>query len=116
MRTLVAFLLAATLSLAADISGKWRFTVESELGVSNPEATFKQDGAKLTGDYKGQIGEYKVTGTVQGDTVEFSFKASPTGEEMEVKYSGALDPSGKKMKGKVALGTLGSGTFTAEKL
>ena len=115
MRILASLLLAAALSWGAEISGKWKFTVESEMGVSNPEATLKQDGEKLTGDYKGQIGEYKIAGTVVGDQVRFSFKASPTGEEMEVVYTGTLDAAGKSMKGKVTLGSLGSGTFTAEK-
>jgi len=51
---------------------------------------------------------------VKGDKVEFRFKVSPQGDAIEVVYSGTLDGE-KKMKGTVTLGSLGDGTFTAER-
>jgi hypothetical protein len=95
-----------------DMTGAWSVTVETEAGSGNPSFTFKQDGEKLTGKYKGLLGEFDVTGTVKGDKVDFSFKA--TGQvEGVVNYSGTTD--GKTMKGKLSLAGLGEGTFTGKK-
>ena len=95
-----------------DVTGAWGVTVETEAGSGNPSFTFKQEGEKLTGRYKGMLGEFDVTGTVKGDKIEFSFKA--TGQvEGSVNYAGTTD--GKTMKGKVSLAGLGEGTFTGKK-
>jgi len=95
-----------------DVSGAWSVTVETEAGSGNPSFTFKQEGEKLIGKYKGLLGEFDLTGTVKGDKIEFSFKA--TGQvEGVVNYAGTTD--GKTMKGKVALAGLGEGTFTGKK-
>jgi hypothetical protein len=51
---------------------------------------------------------------VKGDKVELRFKASAGGDDVEVVYSGTLEDN-KKMKGTVQLGSLASGTFTAER-
>src|SRR5215475_6029611 len=95
-----------------DVTGSWSVTVETEAGSGNPSFTFKQEGEKLTGRYKGMLGEFDVTGMVKGDKIEFSFKA--TGQvEGSVNYAGTTD--GKTMKGKVSLAGLGEGTFTGKK-
>ena len=95
-----------------DVTGAWSVTVETEAGSGNPSFNFKQEGEKLTGRYKGLLGEFDLTGTVKGDKIEFSFKA--TGQvEGVVTYSGTTD--GKTMKGKVSLASLGEGTFTGKK-
>ncbi len=108
------FLLAAGLALAADITGKWQFQVETSAGTGSPTFDLKQDGEKLSGTYNGILGEAPVTGTVKGDNVEITFEGSYSGEKVAVKYSGKLDGD-SKMKGTVDLGGLANGTFTAEK-
>jgi hypothetical protein len=95
-----------------DVTGAWSVTVETEAGSGNPSFTFKQEGEKLTGRYKGLLGEADLTGTVKGDKIEFSFKASGQVEGV-VNYTGTTD--GKTMKGKVNLAGLGEGTFTGKK-
>lgn len=95
-----------------DVTGAWNFTVETDAGSGNPSFTFKQDGEKLTGRYKGAFGEADLTGTVKGDKIEFSIKV--TGQlEGVVTYTGATD--GKTIKGKVSLAGVGEGTFTGKK-
>jgi hypothetical protein len=95
-----------------DLTGAWSVTVETDGGSGNPSFTFKQEGEKLTGKYKGLLGEFDLTGTVKGDKVDFSFKA--TGQvEGVVTYAGTTD--GKTMKGKVSLAGLGEGTFSGKK-
>lgn len=95
-----------------DITGAWDVEVQTEQGSGNPAFTFKQEGEKLTGNYKGLLGESALTGTVKGDKIEFSFKVS--GQlEGTVTYTGTTD--GKTMKGKVSLAGMGEGTFTGKK-
>jgi hypothetical protein len=95
-----------------DMTGAWSVTVETDGGSGNPSFTFKQEGEKLTGKYKGVFGESDLTGTVKGDKIDFSFKA--TGQvEGVVTYAGTTD--GKTMKGKVNLAGMGEGTFSGKK-
>lgn len=99
---------------AVNISGAWDFTVETSGGSGSPSFTFKQEGENLTGTYKGQFGEAPLTGTVKGDDVKFSVKISAQGQSLTVVYSGKV--TGKdSMKGTVALGDLGEGTWTGKK-
>jgi hypothetical protein len=95
-----------------DVTGSWSVTVETDGGSGSPSFTFKQEGEKLTGKYKGLFGESDLTGTVKGDKIEFSFKVS--GQiEGTLTYSGSTD--GKTMKGKVSLAGMGEGTFSGKK-
>jgi hypothetical protein len=95
-----------------DLTGAWSVTVETDAGSGNPSFTFKQEGEKLSGRYKGLLGEFDLTGTVKGDKIEFSIKV--TGQvEGVVTYAGTTD--GKTMKGKVSLAGMGEGTFSGKK-
>ena len=108
MKTLVLLFALASLALAADISGKWSFDVVLDAGSGSPNFEFTQTGETLTGMYHGQFGDAKVTGTVKGDKVEFTFSS----DAGSAKYSGTLDGA-NKMKGTVDYGEAGKGTFTA---
>jgi hypothetical protein len=98
---------------AVNITGTWDFTVETPNGSGTPVFTFKQDGETLTGDYKGQLGEAPLTGTVKGSDVKFSMKLNFQGQDFTVTYTGKVD--GNSMKGTAALGEIGEGSFTAKK-
>lgn len=112
-RLLFTGLLAAVAAWAADLTGKWEATVETSAGSGSPSFVFKQEGEKLTGDYSGALGTAKLTGTVKGAAVEFSFKADAGGESVVVEYKGTVEADGKTMKGAVKLGSFGEGTFSA---
>ncbi|MBI1761853.1 MAG: hypothetical protein HYR56_10495 [Acidobacteria bacterium] len=97
---------------AINLTGAWAVEVETSAGSGSPSFTFKQEGEKLTGHYKGQLGEADLAGTVKGGQLEFSYKL--TGQvEGTVVYTGTTD--GKTMKGKVSLAGLGEGTFSGKK-
>jgi hypothetical protein len=108
----------ACAALAADISGSWEFTVETYLGsvrrrLSLPRKyEFKQKGEKLSGTYSGRFGTAKLSGTVKGDQVEFTFEIPNL--DGKVRYKGTLDGA-TRMKGDVEYGDLAKGTFTAKK-
>jgi hypothetical protein len=113
--SVAAVMLATTSAFAADanVSGAWDFTVESQMGTSNPQFVLKQEGTKVSGTYKGMLGEAPVTGTVKGNEVTLNLQVNAQGTDLAITYSGTVD--GATMKGAVKLGDLGEGTFTGKK-
>jgi hypothetical protein len=100
---------------AIDISGNWVFAVETGAGSGQPTFTFKQDGEKLTGTYTGAFGSgIKLTGTVKGGEVAFSFSGEAQGQSAEVVYKGKI-VNKDSMQGTVALAGLGEGTWTGKR-
>jgi hypothetical protein len=102
-------------SLAAhDISGNWEFNVDTAAGSGSPSFVFTQDGEKLTGTYSGLFGKADLTGTVKGDQIDFQFNFNYSGQSGVCHYTGTIE-SDAKMKGKVTIGDLGDGEWTATK-
>jgi hypothetical protein len=99
---------------ASNLTGVWDFVVESEMGTGAPVFDLKQDGEKVSGTYKGLLGEAPVAGTVTGSDLKLVFRINAQGQDMEVTYTGKIAGPGS-MKGKVSLGGLGEGTWTAKK-
>jgi hypothetical protein len=88
--TLMAlFALAAS---AADISGNWKGTAEGPNGAIERTFTFKQDGAKLTGETNSQFTGKSVieNGKVDGDTISFGITAKFQDNEMKLTYKGKI--------------------------
>jgi hypothetical protein len=105
---------AARQDAPADVAGAWALSVETAQGTGTPSVTFKQDGETLTGTYVSQIfGEQKVTGTIKGAAITFSFTGTMEGNTFTVTYAGTVEKD--TMKGKVTIGDLGEGTFTGKK-
>jgi hypothetical protein len=104
----------ATASDKTNISGPWSFQVESSAGSGTPTFTFKQDGEKLTGQYKGAFGEAPLTGTIKGNKIDFVINVEGQGQKMTITYTGTVEQDGT-MKGKAELGEVGSATWTAKR-
>jgi hypothetical protein len=98
---------------AVNVTGTWSATVETSQGTGNPTFTFKQEGETLTGNYKGQLGEAPLKGTVKGNDITFNIKLNVQGQDFDITYTGKVD--GNNMKGKAVLGQLGEATWTAKK-
>ncbi len=114
-RLVVLVLLGAGAAWAVDYSGAWDADVDLDAGSGTAQFDWKQTGNKLAGTYSGALGEAKVTGTVTGDRIEWSFEATPEGgEAMKVTYRGKLAGDGS-IQGECDYGPLGKGTFTAHK-
>jgi hypothetical protein len=92
------------------LNGTWNCTVETSMGNGTPvfELTHTKDG-EVTGTYRGALGEAPVKGTLKEKQVFLQFEAN--GQKVE--YTGTLE--GNTIKGKVRLGTMAEGTFTAVK-
>ena len=114
--TLAAVLLVS--SQAADISGKWAFSVDIEDGGhGEPAFILKQQAGKLTGTYNGPLGEKEVSGTVTGDQATFGFSTERDGETVKAAYTAKIE-SPTKMSGTVKFESPGggaSGKWTAVK-
>lgn len=94
---------------AVDVTGTWAVEVETGQGTGTPSFTFKQEGDKLSGQYRGMFGEAPVTGTINGSAIAFSVDVTADGNTVRVTYSGTVDKD--TMKGTVKLGDLAEGTF-----
>jgi hypothetical protein len=108
---------ATSIGMAANISGTWSFSVDLESGQhSTPTFIFKQQGGKLTGTYKGQLGENKVTGSVKGNKVEFGLEVTDpnSNQTIKISYSGVIE-SPTKMTGAIKATSGQRGKWTATK-
>ena len=98
----------------ADVAGTWAITVETAGGTGTPKLTLTQSGETLSGTYSSEVfGEQKVTGTIKGNAITFGFTGTIEGTTVKVTYTGTVEAT--SMKGKVTIGDLGEGTFTAKK-
>lgn len=99
---------------AVDVSGTWALSVETARSAGRPSLELEQDGETLSGTYSSRVfGERKVTGTIKGNAITFSFTTSIRGNSVVFTFSGTADAS--TMKGKVTVGDMGEGTFTGKK-
>jgi hypothetical protein len=110
LTTAVAVLFLALPAGAADVTGRWIFEVELDIGSGSPTFVFEQDGESLTGTYSGRLGEAKLKGTAQGDQIQFGFDTSYGA----VKYEGTIEGP-NNMKGTADYAGQASGTWTAER-
>jgi hypothetical protein len=92
-----------------DVTGTWKAEVDLGGNTGEPVFTFKQDGDKITGKYKGFFGEQNVTGKLTGDKIEFEFSS----DQGKAVYTGTVDKD--TMKGTVKYGDELSGTWTAKR-
>ena len=98
---------------AIDLSGTWALQVVTDAGTRTPTVVLKQDGQKLSGTYKSQLGEAPVTGQIKEKEFSFEVTLSFDGTPITIVYTGAVEESA--IKGRVTVGDLGSGTFTGKR-
>jgi hypothetical protein len=116
---IIAVLLLAVVALpaftadTAKVDGDWNLTIEGPNGTATPSATFKQDGENLTGTYKGRFGESPLKGTIKGNDIKFTVSITTPNGDIQLEYSATVD--GDSMKGTVAFGSIGQGSFTGKR-
>ena len=98
--TVVLTILAAGLALtawAADLTGQWTATFNTQIGEQHYTYTFKVDGEKLTGTAKSDRGTTDITnGTIKGDQISFDESLDFNGQTIPIKYTGTV--SGDSIK------------------
>jgi hypothetical protein len=114
-RALVPALALALLALpaaAADVTGKWTTTFDTQVGPQKYTFDLKAEGEKLTGkaafERMGQAGEAElVDGKVVGDEVSFAETMDAMGQTVRIEYKG-------KVKGDEIAFTRNVGEFATE--
>ena len=120
MCLLLPMLFALTTAVGAqggktDVTGKWLFNVQTDAGTGTPTVTFKQVGEKLSGHYSSQtLGEADLSGSVKGQTVNFTFNADLQGQSVPVTYAATIE-SKDSLKGTIDIGGVATGTFTGKR-
>jgi hypothetical protein len=96
----LAILVLAFPALAADLSGRWKASVEGPDGQTMEITfTFKVDGDRFTGTALGPMGEMPISdGKLDGDAISFTVG----GDDFKVFHKGKV--SGDEMKLKVEMG------------
>jgi hypothetical protein len=82
---------------AADITGQWTATFNTQVGEQHYTYTFKVEGKKLTGTAKSDNGTVAIeNGTVKGDDVSFVENLDYQGQKLAITYTGKI--SGDEIK------------------
>ncbi len=82
----------ACLAYAADVSGKWTTSFDTQVGKQSYAYEFKVQGAALTGTAKGNLITDSVLsdGKVDGSKISFVEKGSYMGMPLSFNYSGEI--------------------------
>ena len=113
-------LLLLTLALASTaavqsgtVGGSWNVTANVGGNQSEQTCTFTQKDGELSGNCKGERGDFPVTGKVDGKAVSWQFVVEYEGQKLTPVYSGTLESS-DKIVGSVDVQGMGiGGEFTA---
>ncbi len=93
-RTWLALVLIAIMVMpmaAADITGKWTASFDTQIGKQNYTYDFVVKDSTLTGKMKSDMGESDVLeGKVEGDKVSFAELLSFQGMEIRITYTGTV--------------------------
>ena len=104
---------AAPGTASVDLTGTWAFQVITEAGTRTPTAALKQEGERLTGRYKSQLGESAVAGKVTGSNFSFEVTLPIQGTPTTLVFAGTAGGGG--LSGRVSMDGNEVGTFTAKK-
>jgi hypothetical protein len=98
-----------------DLRGTWATTVTTTQGDGHPTFVLDQNGAVVSGTYRGAFGQRAVQGIVRGDFVELQFVVTGRGEANgPVVYRGTI--TGDTIRGTLVIANAVQGAFTAQRL
>jgi hypothetical protein len=83
----------ATAVFAADVTGTWTATFDTQIGAQKYTYTFKVQGTKLTGKAKSELAmtETEITeGTVNGDDISFVENLNFQDMPLRIVYKGKM--------------------------
>ena len=114
---LLAIVLTSSVAFAnaADITGKWTASFETQIGKQDYVHGFVVKDSTLTGKVKSNLGSGDVLeGKVDGDKVSFVEMLKFQDMEIGITYTGTIE-SNNAMKGTLDIGGLAQGTFTGKR-
>jgi hypothetical protein len=87
----VVLALAPLAVRAADVSGTWTASFETQIGTQNYTYEFSVKGTEVTGMAKSDMGEVEISeGTTDGDTITFVENVSFQGMPLRISYTGKM--------------------------
>ncbi len=98
---------------AQDVAGTWELKVETPQGTATPVMTLRQSAEKLSGTYRGRLGESSLEGTVKDTDIRFTVKLRFQDQEFVVHYAGKVE--GASMTGTVQFQNGSTGKWTARR-
>jgi len=110
---LLASALAAPAFAQPSVAGDWDITIDSPQGSRTVAMSLKQDGEKLNGMFKSQMGELPLSGTLTGSDLKLSFTINMGGTPLDVVMTGKME--GDAFGGKADFGGMAEGTFSAKR-
>ena len=88
----LVFCAAVHAAAPADVSGKWTTQTEVQgIAINETCVLVQAADSKLTGTCDTSSGKFKLTGKVDGTSVNFSHPAAYQGEDCTVSFFGKLD-------------------------
>lgn len=85
--------------------GNWKITINTPMGAQEVNANITTSGDTFTGTTSGRMGEQKIEGKVNGDTLTWSSNIS---QPMPMTLEFQATVNGDNMSGTVQLGAFGS--------
>jgi hypothetical protein len=102
---------AQTTTPAADATGTWTVSFNTQNGVIPATVTIRKDGDKLVGTIAAQEGNSPLEAEVKGKALTVWFNYSANGQAIPVEMDGAID--GDSAKGTMSAGGNAAGDWTA---
>jgi hypothetical protein len=98
-----------------NITGVWDIQFDMGGNTANVQATYKQEGEKLTGTQTSPMEgpASPLEGTVTGNDVKYTITFDMGGQQGKITFSGRVD--GNTMKGSFDFAGMGETAFTAKK-
>lgn len=89
---LASFCVAAAIAHAADVSGTWTASFDTQVGTQNYTFMFEVEGDALTGTAQSNlIGDSTLSdGKIDGDKISFVERGTYQGMPLEFNYSGEI--------------------------
>ncbi len=112
---LVVLALSCLVSVyAADPTGKWATTINTQIGDMPYTCNFKAEGDKLTGKASSQFGEIEITeGKINGDQISFVENIKDQDMPIRIEYKGKI--SGDAIKFTRQVGEFATEEFVAKR-
>ena len=110
----LALLTASPVFAQTNITGDWDVTVVSPQGPNTTPVSFKQEGDKVSGVFKGAQGELPFDGgSMTGNDLKFTFTINFQGNSLPITLTGKVD--GDTMAGKADFGGFAEGDWSAKR-
>jgi hypothetical protein len=109
----LALFLAVPAQAQTNVNGDWDVSITSPQGTNSVKVTLTQDGEKVKGLFKTQMGELPFEGTLTGTDLKFAYTLPFQGQMIDITMTGKVDGDG--ITGTANFGGMAEGQWTAKR-